>query len=124
MSEVDYVSEASALYHYRNGRVSRDAGEKKTICAIQADSSEGRQKRAWWLAGWHDRDMELDGVTHYKRLSARQVAKRDGKTKYSSKCSKHGNVDRWVASTKCTVCESVERRKPRVAERYGMEACR
>lgn len=42
---------------YRNGRASRDNGELKSSCPF--DNTEMNLKH-WFLAGWNDKDMELD----------------------------------------------------------------
>jgi len=40
---------------YRAGYISRQIGIKKDSCPLPALSSPA----AWWLAGWHDADIEL-----------------------------------------------------------------
>jgi len=43
------------LQMYDLGRQARTAGFQKTVCNLPVVSV----KRAWWLAGWHDEDIEL-----------------------------------------------------------------
>lgn len=112
MSEVDYVSERTGQAQYQEGRKTREQGQPSVACPHAFDTSASRQKRGWWLAGWHDRDIELGAlIVKPKELSPRQLARKAGLTKYDSECKFHGAVQRWVASTKCCVCESVERKK-------------
>lgn len=43
---------------YRNGRLARLEGENKALCPF--GEAELCLKH-WWLAGWHDKDMEIAG---------------------------------------------------------------
>lgn len=47
---------------YRLGREAREADYKETACNIRGMCA----KRGWWLAGWHDRDIELSGPRYHK----------------------------------------------------------
>lgn len=40
---------------YFEGRKARSQGRKKQFCQYS-----NTVKKHWWLAGWHDKDMELD----------------------------------------------------------------
>ena len=42
---------------YRDGRIARTNSEKKSSCEF--DNANMNLKH-WWLAGWHDKDMELN----------------------------------------------------------------
>ena len=44
------------LAQYNLGRQARAAGYHKNACNIPASRMA---KRSWWLAGWHDEDMEI-----------------------------------------------------------------
>lgn len=41
---------------YADGRLQREIGLSRSGCPIGTDDM---RLRHWWLAGWHDRDMEL-----------------------------------------------------------------
>ncbi len=41
---------------YEMGRRARRVGHRREACSIPARE---RVERAWWLAGWHDQDMEI-----------------------------------------------------------------
>lgn len=45
------------LAQYNLGRQARAAGYYKSACNIPASRMA---KRSWWLAGWHDEDIETE----------------------------------------------------------------
>lgn len=49
-------------FAYKAGVEARDLGKDKT-----PPGGIGRQRRSWWLAGWNDRDIELQVLAEKKR---------------------------------------------------------
>ena len=45
---------------YQLGRQARSLGYGREACNISNKNSVGRIKRAFWLAGYHDQDQEMD----------------------------------------------------------------
>lgn len=59
LKEKDYQEEGGDMY--RLGREARERGYPKESCNMRTLSA----KRSWWLAGWHDMDIEiLSGMPH------------------------------------------------------------
>ena len=42
---------------YRSGRQAREGGQGKDSCSFGAAEI---RLRNWWLAGWNDKDLEID----------------------------------------------------------------
>ena len=58
------TSNCSAMYDL--GRQAREAGYETTSCNLTEPV-----RRSWWLAGWHDKDIEM-GVMAHKEFADRQ----------------------------------------------------
>ncbi len=54
------ITTSTANEMYGKGRRARERKERKRSCTLR-DPVE----RAWWLGGWHDKDIE-SGVTQYE----------------------------------------------------------
>lgn len=64
---------------YQAGRFARGCGEGKRACPytyeMRSKATKGLSQlalRHWWLAGWHDRDMELSNGSVRDKLAGRK----------------------------------------------------
>lgn len=59
MRDKEMPSTGERAQAYDDGRLARDAGRANGACPIGDKRRKLRVLRSHWLAGWHDKDMEL-----------------------------------------------------------------